>query len=330
MSSNRAQRRVETRRVQAPRVQQRRYGTVSFLSDYGHCDEFVGVVHSVIASIAPDARTIDITHGIAPCDVRAGGLALARAAQYLLSGVVLAVVDPGVGGDRRPVAVEVGGGASVLVGPDNGLLAPAVALVGGADRAVKLDNPSYRLARQPELGPTFDGRDVFAPAAAHLCNGVPLEDLGAEIDTASLTPAMLPVSSRDGGDLLAEILWIDRFGNCQLNVDPSELSEFAPADSPLQIVAENDLRVAQPAGSYGDVPAGRVGLITDSSGLVSLAMNRRSTAQELKLSEGSQVRIRVVGDTAGDGTEASRVSTGISTPVNLTHRNPAPTQEGQT
>src|SRR4051812_8079182 len=101
-----------------------RWSTVSFLSDYGLADEFVGVVHSVIRSIAPDVKVIDVPHAIEPHDVRAGGLALARSAQYLCPGVVLAVVDPGVGGNRRPIAIEVGDGASVLVGPDNGLLAP--------------------------------------------------------------------------------------------------------------------------------------------------------------------------------------------------------------
>src|SRR5690606_9165 len=116
---------------------------------------------------------------IAPHDVRGGGLALARAAQYLCPGVVLAVVDPGVGTDRRAVAVEVGGGQSVLVGPDNGLLAPAVAMSGGATRAVELTNTDYQL---PAPGPTFAGRDVFAPAAAHICLGTPLEDLGPEVD----------------------------------------------------------------------------------------------------------------------------------------------------
>ena len=164
------------------------YDTISFLSDYGHADEFVGVVHSVIAAIAPHVRVVDVTHGVAACDIRAGGLALARAAQYLLPGVVLAVVDPGVGTSRRPVAVEVGDGASVLVGPDNGLLAPAVALVGGAGRAVELAGGDYRLEAQPELGSTFDGRDVFAPAAAHLCCGVPLSALGPPIDPATLMP----------------------------------------------------------------------------------------------------------------------------------------------
>src|SRR5881394_1092936 len=125
-----------------------RYDTISFLSDYGLADEFVGVVHSVLRSIAPDVAVVDITHQIPMYDVRAGGLALARSAPYLCPGVVLAVVDPGVGSARRAIAVEVGDGMSVLVGPDNGLLAPAVAMCGGATRAVELANPDYQL-----LGP---------------------------------------------------------------------------------------------------------------------------------------------------------------------------------
>ena len=288
------------------------YGTISFLSDYGHHDEFVGVVHSVIASIAPHVRVVDVTHGVAPCDVRAGGLALARAAQYLLPGVVLAVVDPGVGTSRRPVAVEVGDGASVLVGPDNGLLAPAVALVGGASRAVELTSPDYRLEAQPELGSTFDGRDVFAPAAAHLCRGVPISALGPAIDPATLMPGMLPVSSREGDDLVAEVLWIDRFGNCQLNIDPAELDELAPAGVPLQVAAGEDLRTAERVSAYADVSPGGVGLITDSSGLVSLAVPRRSAADDLGLHEGAEVRIgaAAAGGSGGGAPAATRVGLG--------------------
>ena len=294
------------------------YDTISFLSDYGHDDEFVGVVHSVIAAIAPHARVVDVTHGIAPCDVRAGGLALARAAQYLLSGVVLAVVDPGVGTDRRPVAVEVGDGASVLVGPDNGLLAPAVALVGGASRAVQLTSGDYRLPARVELGSTFDGRDVFAPAAAHLCRGVPLSDLGHAIHPATLRPGVLPVSHRDGDDLVAEVLWIDRFGNCQLNLDPQDLDELAAAGAPLQVAAGDDLRTAERVRAYDEVRPGRVGLITDSSGLVSLAVPRRSAAAELGLHEGAEVRLAAVGAASGQ----SRPS-GTATPVGLSPRNAA-------
>ena len=144
----------------------RRYETVTLLTDYGLDDEFVGVLKSVIRDLAPHATTIDLTHGIRPFDVRAGALALARAIPYVAEGVVLAVVDPGVGTKRRAVAIEVADGAGVLVGPDNGLLAPAVAVAGGATRAVALDNPEYQL---PAPGATFAGRDIFAPAAAHLC-----------------------------------------------------------------------------------------------------------------------------------------------------------------
>ena len=143
----------------------RRYETFSFLSDYGLEDEFVGVVHSVLRSIAPHAAIIDVTHGVPAFDVRAGALTLARSAQYLCNGVVLAIVDPGVATDRRANAVDVGNGDSVMVGPDNGLLAPAVAMVGGATRAVSLTDAAYQL---PTPGLTFAGRDVFAPAAAHI------------------------------------------------------------------------------------------------------------------------------------------------------------------
>src|SRR5437588_8345111 len=120
-----------------------RFETVSFLSDYGHADEFVGVVKGVLRSLAPHAVVIDICHEIPPHDVRAGSLALARAAQYLPSGVVLGIVDPGVGGDRRAVAVEGVDGEAVFVGPDNGVLASAVAMTGGAQRAVSLTNDEY-------------------------------------------------------------------------------------------------------------------------------------------------------------------------------------------
>ena len=138
----------------------RRYDTVSLLTDYGLTDEFVGVVKSVIRDIAPHVVTIDLTHEVPAFDVRAGGLALARCIPYVASGIVVAVVDPGVATDRAAVAIEVAQGEGVLIGPDNGLLAPAVALTGGAERAVALTNPEYQL---PAPGRTFAGRDVFAP-----------------------------------------------------------------------------------------------------------------------------------------------------------------------
>ena len=198
----------------------RRYDTVSLLTDYGWEDEFVGVVKSVLRDLAPHATAIDITHGVRPFDVRGGSLALARAIPYVAEGVVVAVVDPGVGPARRAVAVEVAGGAGVLVGPDNGLLAPAVAIAGGAERAVELANPRYQLDAP---GSTFAGRDVFAPAAAHLCNEVDITDLGPAIDPYALLPGMVPLPREEADGIHAEVLWVDRFGNCQLNVGPEDL-----------------------------------------------------------------------------------------------------------
>ena len=120
----------------------------------------------------------------------------------------------------EPLAIEVAGGAGVLVGPDNGLLAPAVAIIGGAERAVELTNPQYQLEAP---GATFAGRDVFAPAAAHLCNGVDLGELGTPVDPGVLMPGMVPLPREEADGIHAEVLWVDRFGNCQLNVGADDL-----------------------------------------------------------------------------------------------------------
>jgi S-adenosylmethionine hydrolase len=263
-----------------------RFNTISFLSDYGHGDEFVGVVHSVIRSLAPEARVIDITHDIEPFDVRAGGLAMARAVPYMAPGVALAVVDPGVGTTRKPVVIEVADGEAYLVGPDNGLLAPAVAMVGGATGAVVLDNTEYHL---PAIGRTFDGRDVFGPAAAHLCLGVPMAELGTVIDPVQLMPGMLPVSEvQDDGTIKAEVLWVDRFGNAQLNLEPEYL-----ADWPEVVTVEGGRlnRNAARVETFADIPSGGFGLLVDSYGLIALAVDRGSAAAELGLVEGDELTL---------------------------------------
>ena len=267
-----------------------RYPTISFLSDYGLDDEFVGIVKSIIRAIAPDVAVIDITHAIPPHDVRAGGLALARSAQYLCPGVVLAVVDPGVGTDRRAIAVEVGDGASVLVGPDNGLLAAAVAMVGGATAAVELTNADYHL---PSLGPTFAGRDVFAPVAAHLCAGVPLAAFGDAIDPHELTPGVLPLSRVEGDTLAAEVLWVDRFGNLQLNVDPDEIAVFGDR---VRLRLRDGDRIGVRAETYAGIRTGEIGVIVDSYGLVAIAVDRGSAAAELNLHAGDAVTFAPIGD----------------------------------
>ena len=279
-----------------------RFETVSFLSDYGTTDEFVGVVHSVIRQIAPEVRVIDLTHQVPVHDIRAGGLTLARSAQYLAPGVVLAVVDPGVGTARKAIAVEVGDGESILVGPDNGLLAPAVAMVGGATRAVELTAEAYRF---PAPGPTFAGRDVFAPAAAHLCNGVDLTELGPEIDPFSLTPAMIPITREEGDELIAEVLWTDQFGNLQLNVDPAEIESLGDR---IELRFGTRSRTGIRHETYAEVAVGEIGLIVDSYGLVSLAVNRASAAEELVLYTGDEVRVVLSDDPDGRAPSAGTVT----------------------
>ncbi len=264
-----------------------RFNTISFLSDLGRVDESVGVLRSVIRSLAPDVAVIDITHDIEPHDVRAAGLTLARSVQYLAPGVVLGVVDPSPGPNRKPVAIEVGDGAAYLVGPDNGLFAPAVSLVGGATAAVVLDVAEYQL-ESPSA--SFAGRDVFAPVAAHLCNGVELNELGSPIDPALLMPGMMAVSqANDDGSIAAEVLWIDRFGQAQLNVDPSELASWPEF---IEIEGGRVGRTAERVDRPSDLGTGSVGLVVDAYGLLALTADRASAAFDLSLSEGDAVTLR--------------------------------------
>lgn len=292
------------------------YDTISFLSDYGTVDEFVGVVHSVIRQFAPHAAVIDITHEVPPHDVRSGALTLARSAQYLAPGVVLGVVDPGVGTSRRGVAIEVGDGEAVFVGPDNGLFAPAVAMVGGATRAVELTSEDHRLAAP---GPTFDGRDVFAPAAAHLAAGVALTDLGPEVDPGGLFPGTLPLTRIEDGALVAEVLWTDRFGNLQLNVDPAEIEDFGDR---IELRFDGRRRTGVRHDTYGEIAAGEVGVVVDSYGLVSLCVDRSSAAEELSIETGDEVILAGLDDEGGDDGGSS--GPGRSTPVTLGRRTEPP------
>jgi len=276
----------------------RSYDTISLLTDYGLDDEFVGVVKSVIRELAPQTTVIDLTHGIAPFDVRAGSLALARSISYVASGVIVAVVDPGVGSDRKAVAIEVADGEGVLIGPDNGLLAPAVAMAGGAGRAVSLTNVEYQLERP---GATFDGRDVFAPAAAHLCNGVDLSELGDEVDTDLLFPGLVPLPQTDDTKVIAQAMWTDRFGNVQLNVGPDDIPagfgdmvevRFSqPADP-----TGGTTRAAVRATSFAEISTGAIGLVLDSNGMLAVAMNQRSAADEVGIDVGDQVAITPLTD----------------------------------
>jgi S-adenosylmethionine hydrolase len=279
------------------RAQSERLPFVSFLSDYGHADEFVGVCKGVMLGIAPQLTIIDVTHEVPAFDVRAGALTLSRAVQYLPAGVVLAIVDPGVGTARRCVAIEVENG--FLVGPDNGLLAPAVAMLGGPVRTVALTSADHQF-EAPSA--TFAGRDVMAPAAAYLADGTPIEALGDVIDPVTLVPGMLPLPSEaDDGTLAGEVLWIDRFGNAQLNLDADMLRahDLGPG-------AGFEVRIGDEAGrvrwveTFSDAKPSELVVLVDSYGLLTLALDRQSAAVRHKLRVGSAVTLIPPGAAAPD------------------------------
>ena len=268
---------------------------------------------SVIRSIAPHVTVVDISHEIRPYDIKGASLTLARSVQYLCPGVVLAVVDPGVGTQRRAVAIEVGDGQSYLVGPDNGLLASAVGMVGGATGAVELKAPEYQLEAP---GATFAGRDIFAPAAAHLCAGVPMDDLGPRVDINELVPGLVPLPREESGALVGEVLWVDRYGNCQLNFDPGEIDGWGDRVQLRWTRPREGVRTARRATAYEQLEPGQVGLVVDSYGLLSVSVPRGSAAETLGLEAGDELSlVRLTG--GDDDTEAGGNGASTTSPVVL-------------
>jgi S-adenosylmethionine hydrolase len=264
---------------------------ITFLSDYGYEDEFAGICRAVIARIAPDAPLIDITHGVPRHDVRHGAAVLANVLPYTGPGVHLAVVDPEVGTERRAIAVKAGEDQRVLVGPDNGLLWPAIERLGGPAEAADVSLSPFRL--EP-ISATFHGRDVFAPVAATLAQGVDLREVGESLETSALArlerrePQIEP-----GRRVLAPVAYVDRFGNAAL-----ELSEEQAVDSGLKLghrlwVEAGAITLdAVYAVTFADVPADALLLYLDPYGNLALAVNRGSAAERLGLAAGDQVVLR--------------------------------------
>lgn len=282
---------------------------VALLTDYGLEDEFVGVMKSVITDIAPHARITDIGHNVRAYDVRAGSLMLARAIQYVPRGVVVAVVDPGVATKRRMIALEVAGGEGVLVGPDNGLLVPAAAMVGGVERAVVLSNAELHL---PAPGATFAGRDIFAPVAAHLCNGVAFDELGDAVDPDILMPGLVGLPQVGDAEILAEVTWVDVYGNCQLNLGPEDVATMAGALRRLSVVVDGVERSAAVVTAFDDIAEGAIGLVVDSYGMLALSKRQDSAARDIGLASGDQVVLRAA-QPGGNGA-TTRVSLGKIAP----------------
>jgi S-adenosyl-L-methionine hydrolase (adenosine-forming) len=265
---------------------------ITFLSDYGYEDEFAGVCRAAIARIAPDARIVDLTHGIARHDVRQGATVLANALPYAPAGVHLAVVDPGVGSPRRALAVRTATEDRVLVGPDNGLLWPALERLGGATEAVDVSLSGFRL--EP-ISATFHGRDVFAPVAAHLARGASLAEAGEEIEPESLIRVDEPEPVIEAGQVIAHVVGIDRFGNAALDVTDRHLPETGlRMGHAVAVDVAGASHDAVFALTFADVPDGRLLLYEDSSGTFALAVNRGSAAAKLGLERGAEVTLRPV------------------------------------
>jgi S-adenosylmethionine hydrolase len=235
----------------------------------------VGVVHRVITAHAPGVAVIDVTHQVPAHDIRAGALTLWRAAPWLVPGVILAVVDPGVGSARRAVAIEVAQAGAVLVGPDNGLLLPAATSLSPMTAVVELHPPSGPDGR----GATFAGRDLFAPAAARLAAGAHLGRLGDPIDPASLAgdPIPVPQPTPDGG-LEGQVLWIDHFGNAELNLGPADADHLGPV---VTLTAGPYQGPARRVHAYAELDPSEVGLVIDSYGLLSISCAGASAAVHL-------------------------------------------------
>jgi S-adenosylmethionine hydrolase len=261
---------------------------ITFLTDFGLEDDFVGTCHGVMKRIAPDAQIIDITHGIKPGRILQGALVLANTLAYMPSGVHLAVVDPGVGGSRRPLVLQDAEGR-LYVGPDNGLLLPAVERFGGVAAAHELANPAYALER---VSRTFHGRDLFSPAAAHLAAGVPIAELGPPIATDELVRIDVPELDIDGSTIRATVLAVDRFGNVSLNLTREQLEDVSVVPgSRVELARDSERWFAVTARTFGDARVGELILYEDSYRNVAVAVSRGSAAELLGLDEGSELTI---------------------------------------
>jgi S-adenosylmethionine hydrolase len=251
---------------------------ITLTTDFGRKDHYAGVLHGVILSISPSATVVDLCHDVPPQDVRAGAFILMAACRYFPAGTIhVAIVDPGVGTARRILAARAGG--HVFIGPDNGLLRWALDRAGGAEQIVSVEHPRYRLA---EVSATFHGRDVMAPAAGHLANGVPLADLGPAVVDPAGEP--FPQPERRGDLLLGTVIYVDRFGNCVTNLPAPErpVAQVGAAGQALPFCR-----------AYAEAARGAPLALVGSAGLVEIAVNGGSAASELGLTVGAPVTMEL-------------------------------------
>lgn len=266
---------------------------VTFLSDFGLDDEFVGVCHGVILRRAPQARIIDLAHGVPPQDVRAGAVLLAAALPYTPPGVHLAVVDPGVGSERRAVALRTAEEGRCLVGPDNGLLLPAAERFGGVAEAVEIGGSPVA---SPNPAPTFHGRDLFAPVVGELAAGAPLEAVGTPLDPKALVQLPPPLCEVGVGWLRSEVVLVDRYGNLTLAAAGGALAEAGFQGGTAVVASCGDRALPLRVGrTYADVEPGGGLLHIDSRGLVAVAVREGSAQAALGARGGAVVLLKAAG-----------------------------------
>ncbi|HMD56276.1 MAG TPA: SAM-dependent chlorinase/fluorinase [Solirubrobacteraceae bacterium] len=266
---------------------------ITFLSDYGQADEFVGVCHGVMARRCPEARIIDISHTIPRHDVREGAIVLRDALAHMPVGVHLAIVDPAIGSSRaarRAVALRTAVEDRLLVGPDNGLLWPAAARLGGAVEVVDIGQSPER--RDP-VSATFNGRDIFSPVAAALAAGESLTAVGSEIDVEDLRRLALPTANVLDDLLVAHMLRSDHFGNVILDATPEQLDEVAiePGEV-VSVEVAGRVYAGRYASTFADVPPGELLLYKDALEMAALAVNRGSASTHLKVRRDEELWIR--------------------------------------
>ena len=262
---------------------------VTLLTDYGRDDDFVGVCHGVIRTICPDAQIIDVTHGVPRYGVREGAVTLRNALPYLPVGVHVAIVDPQVGTERRAVALRSGDGR-VLVGPDNGLLSLAWERAGGVELAVDVSRSPHRL--EP-VSATFHGRDLFAPVAAHLAAGAPLEDAGDPLDPGELEVIELPPARTEDGALVAHAVLVDQCGNAALNVGHDELAGTGlTLGAGVELEVDGQRYLGTYAQTFADVKPGELLVYEDAYRSLAVAINRGDAAATLGLAPDAELRLR--------------------------------------
>ena len=261
---------------------------VIFLTDFGIADDFAGVCHGVVLQRAPGTQVVHLSHGVTPQGVLEGAIVLRNTLRFMPVGVTIAIVDPGVGTNRRALAIDCADGRS-FVGPDNGLLVPAVAASGGALRIVSIEAPQHMLL---PVSATFHGRDVFAPAAAHLAAGGDIAELGSAIASiGDLTSLTLPVAVVEPGAVTGDVWHVDAFGNVALSVDEAQLDEALGDGELVELSVRQQRYYASVVRTFANVRPGGLLVYVDPYGCVSIAVNQGHAADMFTLRIGDSVRI---------------------------------------